>query len=148
MKITLDQAYALLEKATAVVLPDNDMALVYPSTSQLTDEPDNEFLFLSWSDEKGYEFNVTCQQSNNEQVEWDGDCLIFKDDEGEDIQMRLLIPCKAMVDFQAFVSKMILDTTNDITEYLNHSTRPMECIPNDVDAKLNACRDSIKQVAF
>ena len=88
--ITLDQAYRWLESCSAVIWDDN--FLCYPSLSQLvTDDPENEFLYLSITDEEG-ELSVKFKQGNNETIEVGGNSMFLIDDEGDTIQLTLLCP--------------------------------------------------------
>lgn len=42
------------------------------------------------------------------------------------------------------VDKIILDTANEITEYLKDDSIPMECYVKDIDAKMNLMRKMVK----
>jgi hypothetical protein len=144
MKITLEKAHELLENAYAVILPDFDMALTYPSLSSLTDEPENEWCYMEWVDEKGYEFQMSISQEPNNEVEWDGDCLILIDDEGEPVRFRLLIGYKTLSNLKVMVNELLLNTTNDILTYLTKDSDSLECYARDICAKLNDCRQTIQ----
>jgi len=146
MKISLDQAFALLERASAVILPDNDRAVLYPSTEQLTDDPQHQFLFLSWTDDDYHEYEVSCVQANNAQADWDGDCLTFLDENGDEIQLRLLVTYQELGRFKSFVDHELVSLANDVNQYLKHSSVPIECHPQDVDRKINHTRNVIQAV--
>ena len=94
-KITLDKAYHILENAAALIVDDN--VLVYPSLSQLTDDDDNEFLFLSWNDE-GKEFNLKFTQGDNPSVGVEGNSMFLFDTDAvsnhDHTQITVLVPKK------------------------------------------------------
>ena len=64
-KITLKEAFQILEDASAVII--NDSVLVYPSLSDLEDDELNEFLYLEW-DEGGLEYNLKFNEGDNQEV--------------------------------------------------------------------------------
>jgi len=87
--ITLVEALNLIENATAVIV--NNDALMYASTSELTGDGDNEFLYLGWTDGDGYDYRIKAIESNNQTVEVsDKGGLVFVDDEGEPFELTLL----------------------------------------------------------
>ena len=91
-KITLKQAFNRLKESAAVIV-DND-ALVYPSLADIKNEPDNQFLYLSWWDVDGLGYVVKCMEENNQTVKVtdDGSLMILEDMEGDRIQLTLLHP--------------------------------------------------------
>jgi hypothetical protein len=86
--ITLDQAYKILENAAAVIWDDN--FLCYVSLSQLTDEPDNEWLRLHVTDDEGLEYSANFIQEGNETVRVEGSSMFLKDDNGDEVQVSVL----------------------------------------------------------
>jgi len=88
--IPLHKAFNWLVASSAVIWDDNFLS--YLSTSQLTDDPENEFLYLSATDEEGNEFSVKFKQGNNETVKVCGNSMFLVDDEGDTIQLTLLDP--------------------------------------------------------
>lgn len=89
--IGLKQAFKRLEESSAVIV-DND-ALVYPSLDDITNTPENEFLFLSWEVE-GKEYRVKCIEKNNQTVKVsdEGAVMLLEDDEGDKVELTLLKP--------------------------------------------------------
>lgn len=87
MKITLEQAYKLLQDCSAVIADDN--ALMYPSIWDLDDE---EFLFLHWDDDDGYEYYYTFLPKDNQEVEVHGCSMWLIEEHGEEVQLTLLTP--------------------------------------------------------
>jgi hypothetical protein len=73
-KITLKEAYQILEDASAIIIDDN--VLVYPSLSELKEDDTNEFMYLSWEDE-GLEYSVRFEEKRNQQVEVVGSSMFL-----------------------------------------------------------------------
>lgn len=80
--ITLKEAHQILENATAVIV--DDMALVYPSISDLEDKDDNEFLFLSWDDEDGETNALYFYERDNKEVKVSHSSMFLYADGEED----------------------------------------------------------------
>ncbi len=96
-KITLQEAFELIGNASAIIL--NDDALMYPSLWELTGESDNEWLYLGWDDEDGYEYRVTFIEETQD-IYFDGTTITMMDSEGDEVDIKLLIPLKDhSVDF-------------------------------------------------
>lgn len=89
--IGLKQAYNRLKDSAAVIV-DND-ALVYPSLGGIENNPENQFLYLSWEVE-GQEYSVKCMEQNNQTVKVtdDGSLMLLEDMEGDRVQLTLLQP--------------------------------------------------------
>jgi hypothetical protein len=89
--ITLKQAFKRLKESSAVIV-DND-ALIYPSLANIKNEPDNQFLYLSWWTD-GLQYVVKCMEENNQTVKVtdDGSLMMLKDMEGDKFQLTLLQP--------------------------------------------------------
>jgi hypothetical protein len=89
--IGLKQAYNRLVDSAAVIV-DND-ALVYPSLGGIENDPENQFLYLSWEVE-GQEYSVKCIEQNNQTVKVtdDGSLMLLEDMEGDRVQLTLLHP--------------------------------------------------------
>lgn len=87
--ISLNEAYQLLEKAIGVIL-DKNGKIVYPSLSQLTDDDEHEFLYLSWDDRMGYEYDVRFKQGNNSQVNLSEYSMFLTDIDGQQIELSIL----------------------------------------------------------
>jgi hypothetical protein len=89
--IGLKEAYKRLKESVAVIV-DND-ALVYPSLADIENNPENEFLYLSW-EEYGRKHSVRCMEQNNQTIKTtdDGALMILEDTEGDRVQLTLLQP--------------------------------------------------------
>ena len=91
-KITLKEAYAILEKASAVIIDDN--ALVYPSLWELNGDPENQFLYLSWED--GVEYYMKFCEGDNTEVGVAGSSLFLYDTDADDetclTKLTILVP--------------------------------------------------------
>jgi hypothetical protein len=73
-KITLKEAYNILEDASAIIIDDN--VLVYPSLSDLKEDDTNEFMYLSW-DNEGLGYELKFCEGDNQEVEVAGSSLFF-----------------------------------------------------------------------
>jgi hypothetical protein len=73
-KITLKEAYNILQDASAIIIDDN--VLVYPSLSELEEDDTNEFMYLSWDDE-GLGYEVKFCEGDNKEVEVAGSSLFL-----------------------------------------------------------------------
>lgn len=89
--IGLKQAYNRLKESAAVIV-DND-ALVYPSLAEIENNPENEFLYLSW-EEYGRKHSIRCMEQNNQTIKVtdDGALMMLEDTEGDKFQLTLLQP--------------------------------------------------------
>lgn len=90
MKISLEQACDLINKASALIWDDRGFISYPPSTSELTGEAENEFLYLSATDEEGYEYSATFTEGENRDVTVKDNALILIDHEGEECRIVLL----------------------------------------------------------
>ena len=92
--ITLQEAYYIISLASAVII-DGD-ALCYPSLWDLTGEPENQFLYLSWENDGDY--NLKFCESDNQQVKVDGSDIFLFDTDADDEQnvtkLTILVPQK------------------------------------------------------
>lgn len=90
--IPLKTAFDLIKNASAVIV--NRHALMFHGTSELNDDPDNEFLCLIWADDEGLEYIIKAREGENQLVEVDQTdgvgTLILVDDEGEKFELTLL----------------------------------------------------------
>lgn len=90
--ITLEEAYKLIESASAVIVDDN--VVTYPSLYELTGNPDDEWLFMKWEDEDSYhEFTLSFSENCGE-IKFDGTNLWINDITGEENMITLLVPMK------------------------------------------------------
>ncbi len=75
-KITLKEAYRILEDASAVII-DNDVVL-YPSLQELEDDNTNEFLYFRW-DDGGLEYTLAFNEEDNQEVKLVGSSMFLYD---------------------------------------------------------------------
>ena len=94
--ISLQQAHKILTDCSAVVWEDNNHFVTYPSLSGITGEDDNQFLYLSGTDEDGYEYSAYFEEGNNKQVRVEGASMFLTDNEGEEVQLSILVPYSQM----------------------------------------------------
>jgi len=87
MKITLNQAYRLLEDCSAVIWAD--YFLTFPALQDEDNEP-KMFLSLDSTDEHGKVFLVEFYRQDNQEVKAIGNSLFLTDTTGEEIQLTLL----------------------------------------------------------
>jgi hypothetical protein len=87
--LTLEQAYAILEKSSAVVMDDH--AVTHASTAGLTGEADNDFVTLSWENDEGL-FEFFFAEGANQQVKLVGSSMFLTDTDGDEVQISLLGP--------------------------------------------------------
>lgn len=90
-KITLEEAFKILENASALVVDDN--ALVYQSLYDLNGDDDNEFLFLSYTDKRRKDkWHLKFAEKDNREVEVCGCSMFLYDAEGDYTQLTILGP--------------------------------------------------------
>jgi hypothetical protein len=75
-KITLKEAYQILENANAIIINDN--ALVYSKLWELEDDDTNVFLYVQWDDE-GKKYNLKFNEGDNQEVEISGSSMFLYD---------------------------------------------------------------------
>ncbi len=95
--ITLADACRILTDCSAVIVTDVT-SLMYPSVADLTGEGENEFLYLSWSDDEGLDYAIKFQESNNREVKVKGSSMFLTDDEGEETELTILEPANLEVE--------------------------------------------------
>jgi hypothetical protein len=88
-KITLQEAYDLINKSYALIIDDD--GLCYPSLYDLTGEAENEWLYCKWSDPDFNEFVATFIEEDQE-ILFDGSTITMKDSEDEVTTIKLLVP--------------------------------------------------------
>lgn len=79
--ITLEEAHALLKKASAVFV-NNDI-LVRPIVDELQGIPGNKFLYLGWADNKGEYITLSFSEGDNNEVAISGKNMFLYDSESE-----------------------------------------------------------------
>jgi hypothetical protein len=96
--ITLKEAFAILESASSVIVDDD--AVVYPSIYELTEKPNEEFLFLQWADDDFNEFSVAFREGDNQQAKVSGCDLFLKDSDGDETKLTILAPKNVEEDYK------------------------------------------------
>lgn len=86
-KINLKQAFDLLEYCDAIIL--NDDVLIYPATDTITGEPENEFLYLSYT-QNDLIYSLYFIEENNQEIEFSGSTMYLEDNEGDSVRITLL----------------------------------------------------------
>jgi len=90
--IPLQDAHKILEDASAVIIDDN--VLVYPTLAELEFSDENEFLYITWSDEDGQEYSLHFAEGDNQEVVIEGSSMFLMDTDAEDdtdaIQITIL----------------------------------------------------------
>lgn len=89
--IPLQDAHKILEDASAIILDDG--VLVYPALSDLEFSDENEFLYITWSDDEGQEYDLHFAEGDNQEVKISGSSmfLIDTDAEGEEDAIQITI---------------------------------------------------------
>jgi len=88
--IPLEDAYKILEDASAIII--NDSILVYPCLSDLEYSDENEFMYISW-DEEGLEYNLNFCEGDNQMVKIVGSSMFLYDTDsnGEEDHTQITI---------------------------------------------------------
>lgn len=79
--IPLEEAYKILEDASAVIIDDN--VLVYPALSYWNFSDENEFMYLTWTDDKGQEYDLHFAEGDNQEVKVSGSSMFLIDTNAE-----------------------------------------------------------------
>ena len=83
MKVSLQQAYNIIEQANAVIVADD--LLVYPGLSDITGEEDNQFLYCGNGD-----YSYKFEEGANQEVDIVGSSMFLTDNEGDSIKITIL----------------------------------------------------------
>ena len=90
--IPLQDAHKILEDASAIIVDDG--VLVYPALADLEFSDENEFLYITWSDEDGQEYDLHFAEGDNQEVKISGSSIFLLDTDAEDdtdaIQLTIL----------------------------------------------------------
>lgn len=90
--IPLEEAYKILEDASAIIVDDG--VLVYPALSDLEFSDENEFMYLTWTDDEGQEYILKFAEGDNQDVKVAGSSMFLLDTDAEDdtdvIQITIL----------------------------------------------------------
>jgi hypothetical protein len=92
--ITLEEAYALIQSAHAVVVNDENAGLCYPS---LWEFGDDEWLFCSYEDDHGWSYDHSFNEEPQE-IKFNGTSIFMKDSNGEDVELILLVPMNKLAE--------------------------------------------------
>jgi len=87
--ISLIEVVKILEDASAIIIGDT---VTYPAAADLTSEPDNQFLYISWVGDEGEDYAVKFEEGPNQNVKIVGSSVFLIDDEGEECQITILEP--------------------------------------------------------
>ena len=79
--ITLEEAYKILQDASAIIIDDS--VLVYPALSDLEFSDENEFLYITWTDDEGQEYDLHFAEGDNQQVKVSGSSIFLLDTDAE-----------------------------------------------------------------
>ena len=79
--IPLEEAYKILEDASAVII--NDSIVVYPALSDLEYSDENEFMYFQWDDE-GLEYYLKFCEGDNQEVKICGSSMFLFDTDAND----------------------------------------------------------------
>jgi hypothetical protein len=79
--IPLEEAYKILEDASAIIVDDS--VLVYPALSDLEFSDENEFMYLTWTDDGGQEYDLHFAEGDNQQVKVSGSSIFLLDTDAE-----------------------------------------------------------------
>jgi len=89
--IPLQDAHKILENASAIIIDDG--VLVYPALADLEFSDENEFMYITWSDEDGQEYALKFAEGDNQEVKISGSSmfLLDTDSEGEEDAIQITI---------------------------------------------------------
>jgi len=89
-KITLKEAFRILEDASAVII--NDDVVLYPSLDMIEGSDENEFLFFRW-DDGGLEYTLKFCEGDNQEVKVVGSSMFLYDTDanGEEDHTQITI---------------------------------------------------------
>ena len=79
--IPLQEAYSILEEASAVIVDDS--VLVYPALAELEFSDENEFMYIAWNDEDGQEYVLKFAEGDNQEVKVSGTSIFLLDIDAE-----------------------------------------------------------------
>ena len=79
--IPLEEAYKILEDASAIIIDDG--VLVYPALSDLEFSDENEFMYLTWTDDEGQEYTLKFAEGDNQEVKVAGSSMFLLDTDAE-----------------------------------------------------------------
>jgi len=79
--IPLEEAYKILEDASAIVVDDS--VLVYPALEDLEFSDENEFMYLTWTDDEGQEYTLKFAEGDNQEVKVAGSSMFLLDTDAE-----------------------------------------------------------------
>lgn len=93
--ITLQEAYDIIKSSKAVIIDDD--ALCYPSLSELTGDPGNEWLYVGWDDGENEFYTRFIEEE--QKISFDGQSIYMLDYEDSFVKITPLFPNKKYSDF-------------------------------------------------
>jgi hypothetical protein len=90
-KITLHQAHILLQNASGILISDTPDPLL-PCYAELDGNNDNEFLYITWQNDDAEEYYLKFTEGANREIVISGTSMFLIDNEGEEVQITLLVP--------------------------------------------------------
>jgi hypothetical protein len=89
--ITLHQAHILLQNASGILISDTPDPLL-PCYAELDGNDDNEFLYITWQNDDGEQYYLKFNEGMNTNIAISGSSMFLIDNEGDEVQITLLIP--------------------------------------------------------
>jgi hypothetical protein len=90
-KITLHQAHILLQNASGIIISEVSEPLM-PYIADLEGSDENQFLYITWDDDEGQMYDVKFSEGDNQEVTISETSMFLIDNEGDEVQITLLIP--------------------------------------------------------
>ena len=87
--IPLQDAHKILEDASAIIVDDG--VLIYPALADLEFSDENEFMYITWSDEDGQEYDLHFAEGDNQEVKISGSSMFLLDTDAEGEEDRIQI---------------------------------------------------------
>jgi len=87
--IPLQDAHKILEDASAIIIDDG--VLVYPALADLEFSDENEFMYITWSDEDGQEYDLHFAEGDNQEVKISGSSMFLLDTDSEEDAIQITI---------------------------------------------------------
>lgn len=89
--ISLKAAFEVLQSCSAVIVAE-DNVVTLPNLADLESSDENEFLYLSWTNEDGLDFYTKFREGENQQVEVWKSSMYLMDSEGDRVELTILEP--------------------------------------------------------
>lgn len=88
--ITLQEACNLIQDSAAIII---DGIVTYASLEDLSGDPENEWMHIGWTDDRGHDYGVKFIEEDQE-ILFDGTTIYIKDHEDDEQKITLLVPMK------------------------------------------------------